>query len=180
MNGNLVKIYKKSEKCFQTKYLFCFLLHIGHVQWWYMAYQLQKSRWNLILRVDIKVGSYDIIFLKKSSFILCFSGTKPRNIRSDKDCSQFSTGYDVLYHFSFFIMINPINNDWQKSTAHMDENSTLVVSLKLINEDSVPLSVFCLKNLIHLEIFAVSFLDGNSSLWTNSSHLKCIFRYCTE
>ncbi len=60
-------------------------------------------------------------------------------------------------------MINPINSDWKKSVAYMDANGTLVVNLKLRNENAVPLSIFCLKNLEQLEIRNTPFPDGNFS-----------------
>lgn len=58
-------------------------------------------------------------------------------------------------------MINPINSNWQKSTARMNENGNLVVDLQLRNENLVPLSIFCLKNLRTLEIQNMPFPDGN-------------------
>lgn len=61
-------------------------------------------------------------------------------------------------------MINPINNEWQKSTAYMDENGTLVVGLKLFNEGMVPLSIFCLKNLRNFQIDDMQFPNGISLL----------------
>ncbi len=86
-----------------------------------------------------------------------------RNSKSDLDCSQFDSDYDVLYHFSFQIMINPISNSWQKSVAVMNGNATLVNHLTLRNENVVPLSIFCLKNLRYLQIENMPFPDGNSS-----------------
>ncbi len=48
---------------------------------------------------------------------LCFLGKQTRNNRSDIDCSQFDNDYDVLYHFSFPIVINPIEVDGNMSYA---------------------------------------------------------------
>jgi hypothetical protein len=65
-------------------------------------------------------------------------------------------------------MINPMNDDWWKSTAYMNGNGTLVVRLRLFNETTVPLSIFCLQNLEDLIINGLSFPDGNSPLSTNT------------
>jgi hypothetical protein len=65
-------------------------------------------------------------------------------------------------------MINPINSDWGKSIALMNDNGTLVLRLYLINETTVPLSIFCLQNVQNLEIIDTPFPDGNYSLLTNS------------
>ncbi|UJR32342.1 hypothetical protein I4U23_019805 [Adineta vaga] len=54
-------------------------------------------------------------------------------------------------------MVNPINSDWSKSTATTNEAGTLVVNLRLLNELSVPLSIFCLKNLQSLYISSTPF-----------------------
>jgi Leucine-rich repeat (LRR) protein len=89
-----------------------------------------------------------------------FKGIQTRNSRSDLDCSQFSSDYDVLYHFSFLIMINPIINNWGKSIATMDTNGTLVIDLQLHGESVVPLSIFCLKNLGDLYIYNTPFPNG--------------------
>lgn len=89
-----------------------------------------------------------------------YKGLQMRNSRSDLDCSQFESDYDVLYHFSFQIMINPINSNWQKSIAHMDGNATFVDRLELRNENAVQLSIFCLKNLRYLTIQNMPFPDG--------------------
>jgi Leucine-rich repeat (LRR) protein len=83
-----------------------------------------------------------------------------RSSRSDLDCSQFTSDFDVLYYFSFLIMINPININWQKSIALMDRNGTLVTDLTLHNESAVPLSIFCLKNLRYLTIYNTNFPNG--------------------
>jgi hypothetical protein len=68
-------------------------------------------------------------------------------------------------------MINSKNNDWRKSTAYMNDNGTLVIELNLINETTVPLSIFCLQNLQILSIDDTPFPDGNYSLSTNSWYL---------
>jgi hypothetical protein len=60
-------------------------------------------------------------------------------------------------------MINPMNGNWQKSIALMNENATLVDELQLKNENAIPLSMFCLKNLRYLQIENMPFPDGNSS-----------------
>ncbi|CAF1431811.1 unnamed protein product [Adineta steineri] len=87
-------------------------------------------------------------------------GIQMRNSGSDLDCNQFTSDYDVLFHFSFLIMINPINTNWQKSVAKTNEDGTLVIELSLRSEDSVPLSIFCLKNLRDLTIYNTSFPSG--------------------
>jgi Leucine-rich repeat (LRR) protein len=89
-----------------------------------------------------------------------FKGSRTRNSGSNLDCNQFSSDYDVLYHFSFLIMINPINSEWQKSTAYMDEDSTFVTRLDLYNEEAVPLAIFCLTNLQSLDIQNTPFPNG--------------------
>jgi hypothetical protein len=104
--------------------------------------------------------------------VLYVLGIQTRNSRSDLDCSQFSSDYDVLYHFSFLIMINPIINNWGKSIATMDTNGTLVIDLQLHGESVVPLSIFCLKNLGDLYIYNTPFPNGNSSLSTDNHFLE--------
>jgi len=89
-------------------------------------------------------------------------GAFMRSSKSDLDCNQFDSDYDVLYHFPFQIMVNPISSNGKKSTAVMNGNGTLVVELQLRNQNTVPLSIFCLKNLLHLEIHNMLFSDGNS------------------
>jgi hypothetical protein len=109
------------------------------------------------------------LYFYSTRFVSYFLDIQPRTSRSDLDCSQFSNDYDVLYHFSFFIMINPMNDNlWGKSTAYMDENGTLVTQLLLHNENAVPLSIFCLLSLSHLTIYNMPFPNGNSSLSSNS------------
>jgi len=89
-----------------------------------------------------------------------YKGAHGKNSQSDLDCSEFTSDYDILYHFPFFIMINPIVDNWDKSTAYMDKNGDFVVRLYLRDEDAVPLSIFCLQNLDDLSINNVSFPDG--------------------
>ncbi|CAF1219125.1 unnamed protein product [Rotaria sordida] len=89
-----------------------------------------------------------------------YKNIQPRNSRSDLACSQFISDLDVLDHFPFLIMINPMNNNWQKSTAVMNKNSTVVVELALRSETVVPLSIFCLKNLQRLAITYTPFPNG--------------------
>jgi len=81
------------------------------------------------------------------------------NSRSDLDCSQFSSDYDILYHFPFHIIINPINDAGNKSSAFMNDNGTLVDRLNLVNETTVPLIIFCLQNLQELRITGSPFPD---------------------
>ena len=95
---------------------------------------------------------------------MCFSEIQTRSSRSDLDCSQFDSDYDVLYHSSFQIMINPMNNNWGKSIARMNDEGTLVTELSLFNEGAVPLSIFCLQNLRNLRIQNTPFPNGNYSL----------------
>ena len=59
-------------------------------------------------------------------------------------------------------MINPMNSDWRESIAYMRDGEDFVSRLELYNEDLVPLSIFCLKNLEYLSIYNVSFPNGNS------------------
>ena len=59
-------------------------------------------------------------------------------------------------------MINPMNSNWGESIAYMRDGEDFVSRLELYNEDLVPLSIFCLKNLEYLRIYNVSFPNGNS------------------
>lgn len=99
-------------------------------------------------------------FWSRNLLILCILEVQNRNTRSVLDCSQFSSDYDVVYHFLFKIMINPINYGWQKSTAYMDTTGTYIQQLNLRDENAVPLSIFCLKNLQQLSILNMPFPSG--------------------
>ena len=59
-------------------------------------------------------------------------------------------------------MINPMNSNWRQSTAYMRDGEDFVYQLRLRDEDLVPLSIFCLKNLEDLYINNVSFPNGNT------------------
>ena len=59
-------------------------------------------------------------------------------------------------------MINPMHSKWRRSTAYMRDGEEFVHQLELRDEDLVPLSIFCLKNLEYLSIYNVSFPNGNS------------------
>ena len=77
----------------------------------------------------------------------------------------------MLYHFSFLIMINPMNSNWQKSTAFMNPNGTVVISINLHQENIFPPSIFCLKNLQSLKIVKTPFLGGKTDLSTDCHYL---------
>jgi Leucine-rich repeat (LRR) protein len=91
-----------------------------------------------------------------------YKNIKTKSNISDLDCSQFTSDYDVLYHFSFPIIIKPVNVDWTKNNAWMreNENGTFVSRLYIYNESVVPLSLFCLKNLWYLDIVDTPFPNG--------------------
>ena len=69
-------------------------------------------------------------------------------------------------------MINPMNYDWQKSIAYMDATSTFIIDLSLRNENAVPLSIFCLKNLRYLHIENMPFPNGKSLVESISTTLN--------
>jgi len=68
-----------------------------------------------------------------------------------------------------------MNDAWNKSFANMDENGTVISLLSIANENAVPSSIFCLRNLQGLRIMRTPFPDGNSSRSTNSHTLFYIF-----
>jgi Leucine-rich repeat (LRR) protein len=76
------------------------------------------------------------------------------------DCKQYASDYDVLYHFSFLIMVNPMTYQWEHSTAEMDSGDSFVTSLVLRDMgSSVPESIFCLKKLQYLHIENMHFMN---------------------
>ena len=58
----------------------------------------------------------------------------------------------------------------------MNENGTLVIWLNLQDENAVPLSIFCLKNLEVLTIRNMSFPNGNFSLAINNHYVIYFFQ----
>lgn len=80
-------------------------------------------------------------------------GIQTRNSKLAVDCNQFASDYEVLDYLPFPIMINPIATDWDKSYAEMDVSDTFVASMTLRDiKNTVPSSIFCLKNLQNLVI----------------------------
>lgn len=77
------------------------------------------------------------------------------------NCDQYTNDYEVLFHFSFLIMINPMTQYWNRSTAQMDSTDTYVQSLWLHDTDgNIPESIFCLKKLTSLYIRNMPFMNG--------------------
>jgi hypothetical protein len=56
-----------------------------------------------------------------------------------------------------------MNDAGNESCAFMNENGTLVDRLNLVNETTIPLSIFCLQNLQDLRITGTPFPDCNFS-----------------
>jgi Leucine-rich repeat (LRR) protein len=105
-----------------------------------------------------------------------YKNIKTKSNISDLDCSQFTSDYDVLYHFSFSIVIRPIGVDWSKNNAWMDENGTYVSRLYIYNQSVVPLSLFCLKNLLYLDIIDTPFPNGIVPDYLENLQNLCILR----
>jgi hypothetical protein len=77
--------------------------------------------------------------------MLCLSDSQTINSSYAVNCSQFRSDYDVLRQFPFPILINPIDDDeWNGSTAVMDDNSTFVLVIYFRAEKVIPSSVYCL------------------------------------
>ncbi len=81
--------------------------------------------------------------------------------KSELDCSQFSNDHDVLRQLPFPVQANPAtygNNE--KSVVKMSEDGTFVEWITIMNEDLVPLSLFCLSNVTSLGIILTPFENG--------------------
>ncbi|CAF2882745.1 unnamed protein product [Rotaria sp. Silwood2] len=83
-----------------------------------------------------------------------------KNDASKLDCSEFSSDYDVLQQFPFPILVNPIQELYNQSTATMDENDVSVKKIYFYAEEVVPSSVFCLSKLQTLDIRMTPFHNG--------------------
>jgi hypothetical protein len=60
-------------------------------------------------------------------------------------------------------MVNPMEHQWDKSIATMDDSDSFVVSLQLRDMgSSVPESIFCLEKLRELNIRTMRFINGNN------------------
>jgi len=88
-----------------------------------------------------------------------YKNSQMTNSISEVDCSQFSNDYDVLRQFPFPVLMNPTDLTLNQSTATMDKDNTFV-RLIYIQDDILPLSVFCLSKLEQLTINTTPFPNG--------------------
>ncbi len=110
--------------------------------------------------MDTKVNSYYTL-VSYSVFIVYSLDIQMRSNKLVLNCDQYANDYEVLFHFSFIIMINPMTYDWTKSYALMDSSDTYVQMLSLRDTDTnIPESIFCLKNLSSLYIRNMPFTNG--------------------
>jgi len=97
--------------------------------------------------------------------VVCVLAPQTKNSQSVVDCDQYRSDHDILNQIPF-----PISTDWTTYEENpniytMDETGTFVTYLRLQETDAtVPESIFCLKNLEHLFIGDMKFLNGNNHL----------------
>jgi hypothetical protein len=112
--------------------------------------------------------------------MLCLSDSQTINSSYAVNCSQFRSDYDVLRQFPFPILINPIDDEWNGSTAIMDDNSTFVLVIYFRAEKVIPSSVYCLSNLKRLQSVGTPLYNGKFPLVAYNFDRKGYFRYSTR
>ena len=80
-------------------------------------------------------------------------------IESNRDCSQFTEDYEIIFSLPFVVPFNPLNVNSNRTYAFMD-NDNKVTKLFLYKESYVPRNIFCLKSLIQLTISETEFING--------------------
>ena len=74
------------------------------------------------------------------------------------DCSQYLNDQDIVNSFPFVVHMNPVSNPPTRTYARKDSNGN-IVHLNIASQKCIPSAIYCLKNLIELNIRHTSFYD---------------------
>ena len=74
-------------------------------------------------------------------------------------CSRYVNDEDIINSFPFTVYFNPATPNSGTTYALINISDHKVTRLKIVNQESVPSLIYCLKHLTKLEIVNTSFTD---------------------
>jgi hypothetical protein len=108
------------------------------------------------------MNQYNVVFLL---LIIYGLADQTKSSKSVLNCEQYTGDQDILNQLPFPISTEDTPYDEIGSDYTMDETGTFVTYLRLAKTNAtVPESIFCLKNLEHLRIMNMNFINGKSHL----------------
>lgn len=109
---------------------------------------------------NAKMNQYNVVFLL---LIICGLADQTKSSESVLNCEQYTSDQDILNRLPFPILTEDTPYDEIGNVYSMDETGTFVTYLRLANTNAtVPESIFCLKNLEHLLIINMNFINGKN------------------